>query len=132
MGGQSEREQFERGIAHFNGGEFFEAHEVWEELWLRASAEEKPFLQGIIQIAAAFHHVKRGNLSGAKSLLAAGLAKVGQYSDQHRGIKLAQLRTEAQVWLQNFETGQIPVISKLPQIERAPLGSQARKKAKPS
>jgi uncharacterized protein len=87
----NETAQFARGVAHFNGGEFFEAHEVWEEIWLRAPAEEKPFLQGLIQIAAAFHHYKRGNLSGARSLLAAGTAKIRAFPGSHRGIDVDQL-----------------------------------------
>jgi predicted metal-dependent hydrolase len=123
LGGQNEREKFERGIAHFNAGEFFEAHEVWEELWLRAPAEEKPFLQGIIQIAAAFHHFKNGNLSGARSLLAAGLAKTGQYSAKHGGIDLGQLRGQGHSWLQALEMGDAPAAAKLPQIHRVTLGS---------
>ena len=35
--------RFARGIAHFNAQEFFEAHEVWEELWLVAREPEKTF-----------------------------------------------------------------------------------------
>jgi len=87
----NETGQFERGIDHFNAGEFFQAHEVWEEIWLQAPAEEKPFLQGLIQIAAAFHHYTRGNLSGASSLLAAGIAKVHGFPGSHRGIDVDRL-----------------------------------------
>jgi uncharacterized protein len=90
---------FERGIAHFNAREFFEAHEVWEELWLLAPAQEKAFLQGIIQIAAAFHHYGRGNRRGAKSLVTAGVAKMNQYPDGYRGIDVARLAREAQAWI---------------------------------
>ena len=50
-----------RGVAHFNAQEYFEAHEVWEELWLVAREPEKTFLQGLIQVAAAFHHHAREN-----------------------------------------------------------------------
>lgn len=82
---------FERGVRHFNAGEFFEAHEVWEEIWLQAPQSEKPLLQGLIQIAAALHHYKRGNLTGAKSLLAAGIAKVQAFPDSHRGVHLYRL-----------------------------------------
>jgi len=85
-------------LAHFNAGEFFEAHEAWEELWLRALKPEKTFLQGIIQIAAAFHHYVRGNLSGAESLLAAGLTKLEQCPSAYRSVNMAQLRSDARKW----------------------------------
>ena len=113
-----ENEQFEHGIAHFNAREFFEAHEVWEELWLRAPTTEKTFLQGIIQMAAAFHHYGHGNLSGAKSLAAAGVAKMSKYPAGHRGVDVARLLREAQAWIDALagpgaEWRQLPQIHKV-------------------
>ena len=61
MNSREKDEKFQRGILHFNAQEFFEAHEVWEEVWLVEAEPEKTFLQGIIQIAAAFHHYLREN-----------------------------------------------------------------------
>jgi len=90
-----ETEQFRKGIALFNARKFFESHEVWEELWLVEPEPEKTFLQGLIQLAAACHHHGRGNRRGAQSLLAAGLAKLGRFPDDHRGIAVAKLRASA-------------------------------------
>jgi predicted metal-dependent hydrolase len=67
MNSREKDEKFQRGILHFNAQEFFEAHEVWEEVWLVEAEPEKTFLQGIIQIAAAFHHYGRENSDGAES-----------------------------------------------------------------
>lgn len=79
-------------------GKFFEAHEAWEEIWLAEPEPEKTFLQGLIQLAAAFHHQARGNSKGLRSLLAAGLAKLEQFPDVHSGIALAKLRSDAEQW----------------------------------
>jgi predicted metal-dependent hydrolase len=100
-----ENEQFRRGIALFNARKFFEAHEVWEELWLPALEPEKTFLQGLIQLAAAFHHHSRRNPRGTQSLLAAGLAKLERFPDNHRGLELAKLRVEAKHWAEACSTG---------------------------
>src|ERR1700689_1652178 len=86
-------EKFQRGIAHFNAQEFFEAHEVWEEIWLVEAEPEKTFLQGIIQIAAAFHHYLRENPDGAESLLAAGIGKMSRFSARHHGLAIDDLRS---------------------------------------
>ena len=91
-------EKFRRGVADFNAGRFFEAHEVWEELWLAAPEPEKTFLQGLIQIAAAFHHHGRGNARGRQSLLAAGIAKLAECPDEFRGMAIAKLRREVEDW----------------------------------
>ena len=97
--------QFARGIAHFNAGKFFEAHEVWEGLWLVAREPEKTFLQGLIQVAAAFHHHARENARGAKSLLAAGIAKLQGFPEDHRGIAVSDFRVEVKGWLEEIEAG---------------------------
>jgi hypothetical protein len=108
--------RFGRGIAHFNAQEYFEAHEVWEELWLVAREPEKTFLQGLIQVAAAFHHHARENAKGARSLLAAGIAKLQGFPDDHRGIAVSDLRTEAKSWLEEIEAGGSAESRRLPLI----------------
>jgi uncharacterized protein len=89
-------EAFRRGIEQFNSGRFFEAHETWEEVWLRSPEPEKTFLQGIIQVAAAFHHHSRGNDRGAQTLLNAGLSRLSRFPETHRGIALGSLRSSAE------------------------------------
>jgi hypothetical protein len=67
-----------RGVALFNSHAFFEAHEAWEERWrVEKDETERRFLQGLIQIAAAFHKllVLRSTDAAAR-LLARGLAKL--------------------------------------------------------
>lgn len=61
-------EEFLRGVELFNDGRFFECHEVWEIVWLKADGFDREFLHAIIQAAAALHHVQRGNLKGALSV----------------------------------------------------------------
>jgi predicted metal-dependent hydrolase len=113
-----ESEQFRRGIALFNARKFFEAHEAWEELWLIEPEPEKTFLQGLIQLAAAFHHHGRGNPRGAQSLLAAGLAKLRRFPDDHRGLALAALRADAERWAGKPGAATDAGAMKLPRIRR--------------
>jgi predicted metal-dependent hydrolase len=44
-------DQLERGRAAFNCGDYFSAHELWEDVWLGLVGDERIFLQGLIQIA---------------------------------------------------------------------------------
>ena len=44
-----------QGIAYFNACEFFEAHEVWEDLWKSYSGDLRLFYKGLIQAAVALH-----------------------------------------------------------------------------
>jgi len=106
---------FQHGIEQFNTGRFFEAHESWEEIWLCSPEPEKTFLQGIIQVAAAFHHHSRGNRRGARSLLDAGLRRLARFPDAHRGIALGALRAESLAWVTIFrgEPGPQPAIPRI-------------------
>ena len=57
-----------QGIEHFNAGRYFDAHEVWEEIWLRSSGETKLFYQMLIQAAVGLHHYERNNPRGARGM----------------------------------------------------------------
>ena len=73
---EERRPVFLAGIAQYNDGYFFEAHETWEELWLQSPWPFRRFLQGLIQIAAAFVHLVRHEYPGTIRLLDEALAKL--------------------------------------------------------
>jgi predicted metal-dependent hydrolase len=54
-----EKKHFTRGIALFNNREFWEAHEAWEEIWQNHPEDGRFFIQGLIQLAAAYHQLLR-------------------------------------------------------------------------
>jgi uncharacterized protein len=56
------------GIVLFNRGDYFEAHEVWEQLWMDCASPEKKFYQGLIQAAVGLCHFCNGNVRGARKL----------------------------------------------------------------
>ena len=96
---------YRRGLELFNQGDFFEAHEVLEDVWRAAPAEEKKFLQGLIQVAVGLHHHSRGNVAGARSLLARAHRNLSRYPERHGGIDLAGLRREVERWGSALEGG---------------------------
>ncbi|HVR43758.1 MAG TPA: DUF309 domain-containing protein [Thermoanaerobaculia bacterium] len=86
---------FRRGIELFNEGQYWEAHEAWEEIWLLEEADVRPFLQGLIQLAAAWHHVERRNFRGAKRLFGAALAKLEPYAPAYGGVQRGEAVVQA-------------------------------------
>jgi predicted metal-dependent hydrolase len=67
-----------KGLAAYERGDFFEAHEDLEPAWMGTDDRaERALLQGLIKVAAAYVHDVRGNpagivrnLEGARTLLA--------------------------------------------------------------
>jgi hypothetical protein len=69
--------EFYTAVDLFNQQQFFECHEVLEELWRPLPPSElKTFYQGLLQVGIGFHHLRNGNRTGAKNLLTAGLEKL--------------------------------------------------------
>lgn len=109
------------GLACYRSGEFFEAHEHWELAWLRLIEPEKSFLQTLIQITAAMHHVQCGNRAGAVSLLRRVQAKLAACPPQFGGIAVAPLRDEVSLWLDSCSQPQAHLPATPPQIRPLPL-----------
>lgn len=76
------------GIAYFNGCDFFEAHEVWEELWADVQGPARRFYQGLIQSAVCLHHFGNGNTGGARKLYHGCRSYLDEYVPQFMGLNL--------------------------------------------
>jgi uncharacterized protein len=111
-----EDQLFRKGLESFNSAHFYDAHEHWEEVWLETPNPEKIFLQGLIQVAAAFHHYSRANCLGTRNLLHAGLVKLDCFSEIHRGLEIEPLRAAVRRWLAALDAGENPEESKIPRI----------------
>lgn len=62
----------------FNRGAFFEAHELWEDVWRDLAGDQRTLVQGLIQVAAGLHHLQRGRQRPAAHLLARGVQKISR------------------------------------------------------
>jgi predicted metal-dependent hydrolase len=107
------------GLRCFHSAAFFEAHEHWESVWLVAQEPEKTFLQGLIQVAASFHHFQRGNLAGTVSLLRSALRRLDTYPEAFAGVAVAPLRATIRQWLDALETPTRSPAPPLPQLQIA-------------
>jgi predicted metal-dependent hydrolase len=83
-----------QGIAQFNDGRFFEAHELWEGVWTDCVDESRTFYQGLIQVAVCLHHFGNGNTRGARKLFFSSTKYLDQFAPWHRGVDLARLLSD--------------------------------------
>ncbi|HJZ91044.1 MAG TPA: DUF309 domain-containing protein [Gemmataceae bacterium] len=74
------------GIDLFNRADYFEAHEVWEDLWHDTAGPDRRFYQGLIQAAVAVYHAGNGNVRGARRLVESGRRHMSVYNSPHLGL----------------------------------------------
>ena len=79
------------GIELFNAGEYYDSHDVWEELWTDYRGPDRQFYQGLIQTAVALYHLSRGNLRGARRMYYSSRSYLAPYAAAHLGIDLGRL-----------------------------------------
>jgi uncharacterized protein len=94
------------GLELFNDRRFFDAHEAWEDVWRempRAQAAARRHMQGLIQMAVAFHHWTTGNITGARSVLRRSLRNLDGAESSFPSIALARLRNDAELWSRYME-----------------------------
>lgn len=106
------------GIAMFNRGAFFEAHEALEDVWRDAPQKDKKFLQGLIQVAVALHHYGNGNLTGARSVLRRASRNLSLYPEGFGGIHSAALLHSISAWQRALdEGGPAPALPRIVALE---------------
>lgn len=77
-------------IYYFNvERDYFECHEVMEELWLEEGRD--PVCQGLLQIAVGLYHYRNGNTSGSIKLFTQGIDKLQHQPAVLYGIELGKL-----------------------------------------
>jgi hypothetical protein len=82
-------------IDQFNRRWYFESHETLEDLWMVTPLPERQLFQGIIQLAAAFVHLVRGEYPGVLKLLDASLEKLSEFTPECLGIDVKMLVEDA-------------------------------------
>jgi predicted metal-dependent hydrolase len=85
------------GIEHFNKCDFFEAHEVWEDLWKDTEGPPRLFYKGLIHVAVCLHHFGNGNIRGAKKLYHSSRGYLDAYRPQYEGLNVDKLLAEMEV-----------------------------------
>jgi hypothetical protein len=106
--------------ALWNVGLFFEVHEVLEAEWKTAAGAVRQALQGLIQLAVAFHHLVHGNRRGARTLLAEGCARLAAHQAALGGLDLAGLLADVAAW-ESALGGRGPEPSAPPPLRTAPV-----------
>ena len=109
--------RFQQGVELFNAGEWYAAHDLFEELWHETADPERRSLQGILQVAVAQLHLQRGNRRGATILFGEALGRLKRPGTPDFGLDLASLCRAAQQRLETLQQDGDPESCTVPVLE---------------
>ena len=83
--------RFEIGMKLFNSCQWYQAHDVFEEIWHETGGPERQLIQGILQVAVAQVHLENSNTNGATILYGEALGRLKRYQLNNLGLDIEGL-----------------------------------------
>ncbi len=97
--------RFQKAINLFNDAEWYQAHDVLEEIWHEMNEPERQSIQGLLQITVAELHLERGNINGAIILFGEGIGRIRSRKSPDMGLNLDELCIFAEAKLRSLQNG---------------------------
>ncbi len=82
------------GIALFNRGDYYEAHEKLEDAWNADKSVGRDFYKAILQVAVAYLQIERANYRGATKMFLRVRQWLNPLPDVCHGVNIGQLRRD--------------------------------------
>ena len=83
--------RFQIGMKLFNSCQWYQAHDVFEEIWHETGGAERQLIQGILQVAVAQVHLDNSNLNGATILYGEALGRLKRFHLANFGLDIEGL-----------------------------------------
>jgi predicted metal-dependent hydrolase len=105
------------GIRLFNAGRFFESHESLEDFYSRAADEHKPFLEGLVQLAAACRMFRDfAEVKGSVRMVRQAVIRLENYQPGYLGIRVSDLISALEEWAKQAEAEGEALKAEIPKI----------------
>ncbi len=85
-------EELREGVAFWEAGQYVEAHEEFERLWLGEVGPRRHFLRGLVHAAMGFHYLTVGDTVSARSKLGSAANLLEGFAGDFLGLDVDGLR----------------------------------------
>ena len=83
------------GFRHFNSGEYYRQHDLFEEQWVNTDGPVRDLYRAILQVGVAYYQIEQGNYRGALKMLQRSIQWLFLLPDTCQGIDVSQLRRDS-------------------------------------
>jgi len=101
---------FESGLLFFNSGNYYKAHEDWEDLWRITEGPLRVFYQGLIQSSVGLHHLQRGNKTGARGQIVKSIGHLTKFQDNPHLVDTIGLIEQLQEILTDMQPRSVRIV----------------------
>jgi len=112
-------QKLNQAIISFNEADYYQAHELLEEIWIELDGDEKKYFQGFIQLVVVLHLIQSDRLLGAQKVFLRAQNNLSRIPDKKSSflekIPIIQLNNEVHIILEKAKTGLRELFK--PQIE---------------
>jgi len=110
------RSRLIEAIDKFNSGNFFEAHEILEDIWYDVHDETKQLYQGLLHFATALYHLTdKNNPKGALLQLDKALKKLSESDITLSGLDIKKISRQINALEVKIKKGE--AVKRLPLIK---------------
>ena len=98
---------FGRGLELARSGEYFAAHEAFEDAWRASEPDEKDFFQGLVHVVVAWYQAGRGRRPGCERQLEKAARRLGPFAPRHRGVDVDAVLRQVEAAAQAVAAGSL-------------------------
>jgi uncharacterized protein len=108
------RSRFIQAVDKFNEEDYFECHEILEDIWFDTHDDSKDFYQGLLHIAVGLYHLtKKNNPNGFALQFEKAVIRLSSYPANYNGIDAAKLLKEVEVINKNPDNYKLSGLPKI-------------------
>ena len=101
-------------IELFNSKKWYQAHDVFEDIWHETDGPERQLLQAILQVAVAQVHLENRNVNGATILYGEALGRMRKFQLANLGLDIEGLSKCVSKRLELLQVGKGLACSSIP------------------
>ena len=116
-------------VRTYNAGQYLEAHELFELIWMTKGGAERIFYQGLVHVAMGFHYLVAGDFERSSAKLQRAAELLGDFEADFLGFDVEALRGSVascrrrlrelgESGITRFETTLIPRLDLLPRVSQ--------------